>query len=401
MSENNKKPLITDYIYVLYKWKRFFFIIMFIILLITSGLALLKPNQYKATASFMIPANKEFGLGGLGGLLSGESSALDIGSRLLGVTGTNEDMMLGFMKTKIVIDQIASKYNLYDYYEIDDRIYEDLYLALNDDLIFDANEYGYMETSVISTDSVMATKMVMDFIHLADSLNVHFNILQAKNFREFVEKRYDQTLRDLKNAEENYYSFQKEYGAFDVPEQIKALILASSELEVEVIQQEIILEGMRNKLGTNTPQFKEQKLNLDEFKKQLESLYNGKLENDFFIALQDIPDLQINYIRYYRDLEIQNRTLKFVYPIVEQARIDEQKNMPTVLIIDDAFVPQKKHSPKRSFIVLGVGFFSFWILLALILRGEKVLSRKEKENVIEEKEYNFYNKLASIFKVQI
>lgn len=395
----NGKQSFTDYLSILYKWKYLFLSFMFLISIISVTVALLIPNKYKSTTTFMMPSNKDFGLGSLGGLLSGESSALDIGTRLLGVTGTNEDMILGFLMSKTIIDQIADKYDLYEYYEIEDRIYEDMIKAFSEDLIFDVNEYGFIEASVINKDSSKAAKMVMDFVHLADSLNIHFNIMQAKNFREFVENRYEQTLNDLKRAEEAYYEFQKRSSAFDIPEQIKALVEATSELEAQIIKQELILAGIKQKLGVKSPQYKDQELQLVEIKKQLKSLYNGKSKEDFFISIKDIPDLQINYIRSYRELEIQNRTLQFVYPIVEQARIDEKKNLPTILIIDEAYVPTKKYSPKRSFIVLGFVFFGFWIILAVILRGEKVITRSENRNIIENKEQIFFSKLASQFKV--
>lgn len=403
MGNAGKKVKLTDYIYILFKWKNFLISLLFIILLGSVIFALLKPNKYKATASIMLPANKDFGLGGLGGLLSGQSSALEIGTRLLGVTSTNEDMIQGFMKSKSVIDQLTKKYHLYDYYELEgkDRIYENLIDALNDDMIIEPNEYGFINVSVINKDSVTASKMVMDIIHLSDSLNIHFNILQAKNFREFVEKRYTQTLKDLATAEDNYYAFQKKYGVFDIPEQIKLMVESSSKLEAQVIQQELLLASLKQQLGENSPQYIEQKMNLNELRKQINKVYSGKSEDDFFLAIKDLPDLQIKYIRLFRELEIQNKTLEFIYPVVEQARIDEKKNLPTVLVIDKAYVPQKKYSPRRSFIVIGVGFFGFWILFAMILRAEKVLSINEFSNVVEEKEYNFYKKIASIFRIKV
>ncbi len=395
-----KEKTFSDYLSVVIKWKWFFFIVLFFVGIVTAGISLLIPNKYKATTTFMIPAPKDFGLGGLGGLLAGQSSALEIGTRLLGVTNTNEDMILGFLKSKTVIDKIAKKYDLYDYYDVEDSVYEDLFKRFNDDLDFDANEYGFVEVSVINKNPEVAAKMASDFVRLADSMNVYFNLVQAKNFREFVEKRYAETLADLKEAEEKYYRFQKEYGVFDIPEQIKAMIETSSQMEAQVVQQEILLAGIKDKFGEASQQYINQFKLLKEIKRQLNKIYNGKSEDDFLVAIHKIPDLQLKYIRLYRDLEIQNKTLQFVYPIVEQARIDEQKNMPTLLVIDKAFVPGKKYSPRRSLIVIGVGFFAFWIVIGIIFRGEKILGSETPKNIVEEKEKRFYSKLASIFKVK-
>ena len=68
------------------------------------------------------------------------------------------------------------------------------------------------------------------------------------------------------------------------------------------------------------------------------------------------------YVRLMRDYEIQNKLLEFIYPIYEQARIEEQKDMPVVLVVDTAIPPQKKSSPKRVLIVIGAFLISFFFL---------------------------------------
>ncbi len=349
----------------------------------------------------MIPASKDMGLGGLGGLLSGESSALDIGTRLLGVTNTNEDMLVGFMYSRPIITQMAKRYNLYEYYGIDDFVYEDFYDAFLGDLQIEPNEFGFVDVSVINEDPVLAAKMANDFVQLADSLNIYFNIKQAQNYTEFVEKRYFQTLADLEKAENDYYEFQKKYGVFDIPEQIKAMVESTSQIEAQIIQSEILIASIKNQYGQNSQQYAEKKFQLEQLKDQLRSVYKGKSEDDFFISIKEIPELQIEYLRRFRELEIQNQTLKYIYPIVEQARIDEKKNIPTLLLINEAAIPQKKYLPKRMFIVLGFMFFAFWIAFGIILRGEKILTAESRRNFIEEKEFNFFKSLTKKFKIRI
>lgn len=399
MNQNSdkKKASLSDYISLLIKWKNLFLSIMFIALLTSIVISLLLPKQYRATTTFMVPAQKDFGFGNLGGLLSGGSSALDIGASLLGVTNTNEDMIIGFIISRPIISQIASKYNLYDYYSIDDYSYEDLAKAFLGDLQVDPNEYGFIEVNVINEDPVLAAKMANELVKLADSLNIHFNTLQAKSYKDFVEKRYLQTLTDLKNAEDAYYTFQKENGVIDIPEQVKAMVESTSKLEAQVIQAEILLASTENAYGKNTPQYLGGKFNLEQLKSELKKLYGGRSKDDFFISIQKIPELQIEYLRLYRELEIQNQTLQYIYPIVEQARLDEKKNMPTIIVISEAHVPSKKYSPKRMFIVLGVVFFTFCILVIIIFRAERVINLSNNLNTVEKTELKMYKYLSRRF----
>ena len=57
------EPKFSDYVYILYKWKRFIFVNLLIIGLITTGAVFLIPNEYRATATIMIPPDNQMGLG--------------------------------------------------------------------------------------------------------------------------------------------------------------------------------------------------------------------------------------------------------------------------------------------------------------------------------------------------
>jgi uncharacterized protein involved in exopolysaccharide biosynthesis len=92
-NQESKKHL-SDYLYLLFKWKRFLFINLLVVGIITTGIVLLIPNQYKATATVMIPQDNSGGLGGLSSLLGGKTSIAAAGSRLFGVSNTSEDVLL-------------------------------------------------------------------------------------------------------------------------------------------------------------------------------------------------------------------------------------------------------------------------------------------------------------------
>ena len=49
MAENNQNKSFSDYLYILFKWKRFIFINLILIAGISLGVLFLFPNTYKAT----------------------------------------------------------------------------------------------------------------------------------------------------------------------------------------------------------------------------------------------------------------------------------------------------------------------------------------------------------------
>ena len=70
-------------------------------------------------------------------------------------------------------------------------------------------------------------------------------------------------------------------------------------------------------------------------------------------------------------MEIQYKILEFVQPLYEQAKVEEVRNSPSVLVLDEATVPQLKAKPKGSIYALValvasmiVGYF---IVYAIVL----------------------------------
>ncbi len=122
MDETQQKDTkFGDYIYILYKWKKFLLINLIVVIGITTIVAFLLPKQYKATATIMIPPNEEMGFGGLTSLLGGKSSLAALGARSFGVSNTSEDVLLGIINSRSALTEVINKFNLMRYYDIDDN----------------------------------------------------------------------------------------------------------------------------------------------------------------------------------------------------------------------------------------------------------------------------------------
>ena len=403
MSEN-RTVTFSDYLSVLFKWKKFLIITLLSITVITTVISFLIPKTYKATATVMLPPENSMGLGGLSSLLSGAKSALSLGAAVFGTVSTNEDVLLGLLYSRNILTQMIHKYNLIDYYSISDSSIDRTIKAFLGDLDFDMNEYGFIEVSVINEDPNISAQMANDFVRIADSLNVVLNTEQARRHRIYIEKRYLQNLDDLQKAEEAFRAFQEKYGVYDVPEQVKVAIQSLGALEVEVIKKQIILAALKENFPGQAKQVKDLDIQIKTLKQKLDELYTSKKQtsNSIFVRMKDVPKLQMEYVRLYRDLEIQNQILEFIYPMYEQAKIEEQKSQPTILVVDKAVPPDDKYAPKKAFIILFVFFLAAFILIPLTFRINKLFEQGEPRNAIEEKELKFYTKyVKNLFNIQV
>jgi uncharacterized protein involved in exopolysaccharide biosynthesis len=398
---NKKQAKFGDYIYILYKWRKLLFINLFFIIAGATVYSFLIPEQFKATATVMVSSEDSYGLGGLSSLISGGSGS--IGAQLFGKKGTAEDLIFGILSSKSSLTNVINKFRLMEYYGIDDLNIDKTIKSFSSDLIFELNENGLIEISVINEDPSISAEISNYFVRLADSLNIELNVRQARNNRIFIEKRYKKNLTDLRLAEDSMYKFQKKYGIFAVPEQLEVSVKAAAEMEALLAQQELALELIKQQSGTSSPLYINLANQIDVIKRKVNELKNSRelsYPSNVLFPFSEVPDLTINYYRIFREIEIQSKILEFVLPMYEQAKVEEQKSIPTLIIVDTAVPPELKYSPKKAFIILLFFFLGLFIHLPFVFRMERIHNLKMINNALDEKENNFYSKLVKIYSIK-
>lgn len=399
----HKEVKISDYLYVLYKWKKLLFINLIIIGLITTSLVLLIPNEYKATSTVMIPPDNQNNLGGLSSLLGGKSSIASMGSKLFGVANTSEDVLLGILNSRTALKEIVNRFDLFQYYEINEKNYDKVLKVFRSDFSVGPNEFGMIDISIVNKDPKLSADISNFMVKMVDSLNILYNVQRAQSNRLFLEKRYFKNIEDLRNAEDSLYRFQKRYGIVAVPEQLEVTIKAAAEIESQLTKKEIESFFIKQQFGENTPQYlgSQQEIELLKTKVQeLKSSNNLSSKSNVLFSFKEMPDIAIKYMRIYREVQIQQSILEFVMPMYEQAKVEEQKSIPTVMIIDFAVPPQLKYSPKRSFIILGILFLTTFLLIPFIFICDTIINKTDYDNPLQLKFKKIVNWIHKFYRLK-
>ena len=400
MPVNEKKEVeFSDYLSIIFKWRKLIIMNMTVVLFIATLISFLIPKTYKSTSTLTISSSSSGGMSGLGSLLSG-NSALSLGAKLFGVSSSNEDVILGIIGSRNVLTKVINKYDLIDYYSIGDSSIDRTIKAFTNDLIFDANEYGFIEISVIHKEADIAAEMVNYIVNLTDSINVELNIEQAKRNRIYIEKRFKQNQDDIITAEEAFAQFQKEKGVFAVEEQVQVSVMTAAQLEAPLLDKQIILNALKNQVSSDSYLIRNAQSEIDAIKKEIDKNNSGFSSNNLLIPFKSVPDLQIQYLRLYRELEIQNKILEFIYPLYQQALMEENKSIASLVILDAAVPADMKYGPKKAFIILGIGFITFFLMLYLVFKGEKVIDRKDSNNIVQTKEKEFFSWIIKKYKMK-
>lgn len=228
---------------------------------------------------------------------------------------------------------------------------------------------GIMEIGVYYKDPAIAKQMVEFLLVQLDKINIEMNVLNAKNNRIFIENRYNQAREDLVKAEDSLKAFQLIYGiAPDL--QIKASAQSVFTLEAELKAEEVKLDVIRKILSSDQPEVKLQEAKVNSLRDKISSISTSTDLNDF-LRLGNSPQIAISFLRLQRELEIQQKILTFLLPLYEQAKIEEKRETPTILVLDTPNIAERKSKPKRLTMVVfltGLGFGMTFIVCGIHYR---------------------------------
>ncbi len=363
MAEDRNIDLL-DYLLIILKQKTLL-ITVFIVTLIVSYLLIyfLIPPQYESKA-VIIPSG-ETSLSSLSGLFK-DLKNLPLG--LGGGTPTSEtDLYTTIIYSRSFLEDMINKFNLMKDYNEDSK--EKTIKILKKHINAEENDQSAYEITVDASSPKIAADMVN---YLLESLNrtvINLNISKSRNNLEFITKRYKEINASLAAAEDSLQKYQEKSGMFEAEEQLKLIMGAYSELDANLLEKKFEFSFLKETLPQDSPLLNEMKTKWDLYKNEIENIKQKGEKNSILLPYKSLPLRAKNYLRHYRDVEIYHSILKIVVPLLEQAKFEEQKNMPILQIIDHGSIPEKKFYPPRVlFSLISTLIVCILFILYLVLR---------------------------------
>jgi len=336
---------------------------------LTAFVTFFMPKWYRSTASVFPAENTDLfsGLSGISSLVSSISPAKKL-SALTG--GSDLDRYIAILKSERALTAVIEKFDLVKVYDITHYQREKTMKELLSNVNFEQSEEGSLEISVYDKDPQRAADMANYFVAVLNDINSEMHVQNAKGNREFIEQRYKKNLDDIESAQDSFKTFQVRTGVVAVPEQVEASIKVAADLYAQLNLKEIELAILERTVSTQHPSYDEKLIEVQELRKRLHAMNEGasSKEGDMKILLpfKDTPELGAEYLRRYRDVEIQYKILQFIAPLYEQAKVEENRNTPSVVVLDHASVPEMKAKPKVMLFAL-LAFVSSSLIGLVIL----------------------------------
>ena len=343
------------------------------------------PRTYQATVS-ILPPEQENSLGSFGALLgSGDFSNL-IGG---GMSSASSQLYVEILKSRTAALYVVKKNNLVEFYNADDSIEaaEKLQKSLNTDItkegIVNLNvdvKSAFIPLIFSDSDELKKLSAILSnsFIEALDSINREKLSSKARNARIYIEEQIQETKALLDSAEVALMNFQSKNKTIAIPEQVKAAIEASAQIKSEIIQTEMQLGLIKSDASENSRIVAALNKKLQELKSQYSQFETGS--EDYLLAFKDLPTLGKDLAGLLRDVRIQNEVYVLLQQQYYKEKIQENREIPTVEILDEAIPPKKPIAPRVVYSSVAGSIFLFILLsLIFILKDKKFYDNKNKK----------------------
>lgn len=330
------------------------------------------PESYDSTVS-VLPPEKESQMGGLSGLLGGGADISNLLSA--GATNPNSQLNIEVLKSRSAAEYVIRKYNLLKYYNADNM--QEAVVKLQKNLNVELTKEGIVKLNVTVSTSLfpfftnekkairkLSADLSNSYISALDSINRFKLTSKAKKAREYIEEQIITTKNTLDSMEQKLMYFQKSNKTISLPEQVKAAIEAAAKLKAEITTTEVELGMVRTNLQENNRTLIGLKNKLDQLKEQYNKMEMGS--EDYLVSFGDVPQLGKELASLLREVKIQNEVYLMLQQQYYREKIQENKDMPTVEVLDEAIRPLKPSEP-RTIYSSALGGISVFLLVSLML----------------------------------
>jgi len=354
---------LVDLLYPIYKRRKFLMVFCLAVTIAVGIVSILSPKTYNATAVILPISNQDSSL-----TKALTSTFLEqFGVSGLGSTASNPSVVFeAVLKSNELAANVLRRYDYFSRMGInkksENRIVKSFAESVN---VTTSKKDTTISVSIQSHDPVFASDLANSYVKELDRYNLNNSFTSARSLREYIEKRMDEADKELDQAQVKLREFQEKNRAVSITQQAEATlkVLGDMEsrrvaLEVEKATKEKFYKGPHIQIEQLEAQMEALRKNIDSLTYSKESsvpveLEQGKVE--FYIPLTRIPGLNFDESKLLLKVKAKTGVVTLLTTQLEQAKLDEAKDMPTIKVLEWSYPPEKPVKPKiRMNIILSL-----------------------------------------------
>ena len=282
----------------------------------------------------------------------------------------NNSRFLSILESRRLADKVIDRFDLvhrYGFHKKRKYYYETVLKEFHKNLEVGEDQLDNIRIAVTDTNPQAAAEMANFIVSELDTISFQITRQNAQGSRMFFQDRMSDMKKTLDSVHQAFAEFQTKHNFIDLETQVKTSIEALAGVEAEAMAADIETQLLSTSFGSNSRMAEARKKKAVLNKRIDEYMNQGS--GSLLIPLKKAPELAIQYAYLYRDVKVYESIYAFILQMYEQARFQEANNSPTVSVLEQAKVPQKRTRPKRAVICM-LGFFiglivlSAWVLIS-------------------------------------
>lgn len=361
-----------------FRWKKTLVLTVFLTAVLTSAIMLIVPKTFTSYAQIFPTRGQQ-----IQGMNSNIGSF--IASGLLGSADSDVGLLASILQSNALLNHLIDEFDLFNVYKLELR--QEIRNALKKDFSVSLTDNGAFlvelkqKTSWLSSNEESdktrkrSQDMLNSVISFVDEKNVELKTQSARFQREFLEKKFFEESSRFNNLQDSLVRFQNEYGVFSFEDQVKSAVSFIVDLKSQILVNEAEIYSLE-RLSPNSSILEELRIKNKAVKEQLKKIESREVSSisDMLIPdLKETPSIAVQQQRFIYEIVMRYELLKFLGSQLEQARIQEAKDTPTIQIIDEPSYPEKRTFPQRTKTVL-IAMIAVFLLTILMINMIETIS---------------------------
>jgi uncharacterized protein involved in exopolysaccharide biosynthesis len=338
-------------------------------ILVAVLVSLLLPIRYTSTTTIMTPREAP----SLTALFTSNGQLANANlSSLASLAGPGmlmrnpNDLYIGFLQSRPVVDAIIDQFGLMKLYRSADRTAARATLAKRTEIV--SQKSGLLAISVTDSDKKRATAMASAYIAQLRALTQSIALSEASQRRLFYEDQLKRAKDDVVQAEFALQQVEQKSGIVQVNAQTSAIIGGLAGLRAQITAKEVEVQSLRSYSTDRNPQVQLAESELGSLREQMAIMeQRNPSKKPFDIGLGDIPTAGLDYLTAEHELLYRQTLFDLLLKLYDSARLDEAKEAAVIQTVEPAAEPDRKSSPKRKLIALCGLFCGFLVGCAMAL----------------------------------
>lgn len=328
-------------------------------------ISLFLSNWYLAETRLLIPGQTSSGL--LSGVISGRLGSG--ASSLLGGLISDYQQQLAILDSRTVKQRVVEEFDLIEVYDLADSDAPMKYaieeLEGNVEFVVD-NEYNYLSVQAYDKDPQRAADMANFFVSELNRVGIDLSTKTAREYRFTVERRYQSFEDSLATVMQATRTLQEETGVLDLPTQVAAFAEALAEWRTQIWVSQVELDHLHFLYGDSHSQTRAAQRAVDQAWQSYNQALEGQ-ERVMPVAQDILPEVAHRFVELQTEALIWRTLLEFARPVLEEARLEEERAAESVQVLDPAIPPVEKARPWRAAICVISTFSGFLLSILYVL----------------------------------